>query len=489
LFNAAVRLNLLRSCHRPHEPRWRVDQTGWSGTCGSDGLAASEEAVKKEALLDAAWPGVTVEEGNLTVQVAALRRLLGDDAIITVPRVGYRLRRDVLLPATAELPRVALLPFATLDGGDGYFADGVAEDIITALGRFREFVTLSRQAALAVRHDPAGNGVRYLVEGSLRRAGERLRVSARLNQTASGTLIWAETYEGVPDDLFEMQDRITEAVVGSVAPQIEAAEFQSARRRPASALAHDLYLRAQAEHLTSSEAGSRAAYELIARALAAEPQNPQYLAAQAWVLLYRPMSGWPDLTGDDRAASRDLALRALEIGTTDPKALSFCANALLHCSEDYELTLATGRRSLVANPNMMLVVFHAAINEMHLGDLGTADALLQRALSLGPADPMYGPALAARAYIAILRGQPEAALAFAAEAMPRNLAYPPIWWMLAAGNALAGRIDEARRASAQLLRLVPGISVARIRAGQPRRFPERIEPVLAGLALAGLPEA
>ena len=190
--------------------------------------------VAKEDLLARAWPGTIVEEGNLTVQIAALRKALGPgpdgrDWIVTVPRVGYRLvRDDGSAPADAgtEPPGLAVLPFQVQGGatGDAYFADGVTEDIITALGRFRS-VTVLAAVSLALRDRPAHEvaqelGARYVLRGSLRRAGERLRITAELVDAVAGTHLWAQTFEGTAGDVFEFQDRITESVATAIEPQI-----------------------------------------------------------------------------------------------------------------------------------------------------------------------------------------------------------------------------------------------------------------------------
>lgn len=452
-------------------------------------LASADGTVAKDALLDAGWPGVTVEEGNLTVQVASLRKLLGDAAIITVPRVGYRLRRDLLLPAAAGLPRIAVLPFEALSPGDEdrYLADGIVEDIVTALGRFREFTVLTRQASSAQQQRLSANGVRYALQGSLRRAGGRLRVTAHLSETSGGEQIWARTFDGAFADLFDMQDRITEAVVGAVAPEVQAAEARSARQRPTSSDAYDLYLRGLAELETTTDAGSRRAVELLSQAIEAEPDNPTYLAAKCWVLQFRPMSGWADVTADDQATCRELAKRALAAGPADARTLSYCANALLHSSAEYDLALATGRRAVATNPNSMLAVMIAAIIELHLGDVAVADQLAVRAMTLSPAEPMRFIPLVLRAHAAIIGGDPAAALPITEEALALNLTYAPTHWMLTAANALVGNIEGARLACERLLVTLPGTTIAGIRRGQPKKLSGRIEPVLSGLALAGLP--
>ncbi|WP_137113181.1 winged helix-turn-helix domain-containing protein [Rhodobacter sp. SY28-1] len=454
-------------------------------------LVEAEGVVTKERLLTSAWPGVTVEEGNLTVQIAGLRKLLGEETIITVPRIGYRLRRDRLLPDVVELPRIAVLPIELIGSGteDRYLADGIAEDIVTALGRFKEFTVLTRQSALAHQDALATNGVRYALHGSLRRVGERLRIAAHLSETTGGSQLWARTFDSTFADLFDLQDRITEAVVSAVAPEVQSAELRAARTRPASTDAYDLYLRGMAELEKTTDAGSRMAFELMGRAIEKEADNPVYLAAQSWVLQFRPMSGWADITEDDQRTCRELALRALGIGTDDARALSYCSNALLHSSTEFELAHATSRRALAANPNLMVAVVIAAINELHLGDLALADELAVRALKLSPAEPMRFISLILRAHVAIVSGRYQEALNVADEALALNLTYAPTHWMLTAANALMGRIDAAHESCARLKLAIPGTTVAAIRRGQPKKLPERIDPVLRGLRLAGLPES
>ena len=223
-------------------------------------------AVGKDALIEAAWPGTIVEEGNLSVQIATLRKALGQradgqDWIATVPRVGYRLLKASPSPqdsAAGVPPSLAVLPFGNLSGDaeQEYFADGVVEDIITALSRFRSFAVIARNSsfvykgrAVDVRQVSKELGVRYVLEGSVRRGGERLRITAQLVDGQTGAHLWAEHFDGAVGEVFEFQDRIAERVVGVVEPQILWAEVRrSKRERPDSIEAYDLYLRALARH-------------------------------------------------------------------------------------------------------------------------------------------------------------------------------------------------------------------------------------------------
>ncbi len=241
-------------------------------------LAALAEAngsvVTKAELMDAVWPNQVVEERNLTVQMAGLRKAMGDlpegeDPIRTVSRVGYRLVLDGPSPAAQETssvwPSVVVLPFANLSGDPdlAFFADGVTEDLITALSRFRTFAVVERGSSFAYkgRVVPAPEialalGVRYLLDGSVRREGRRLRISARLSD-AGGVLLWADSFEDELGGTFEMQDRITAEVVDLVEPQITRAEVERSRRKnPESMDAYDHFLlgSARLDHLDADAA-------------------------------------------------------------------------------------------------------------------------------------------------------------------------------------------------------------------------------------------
>src|SRR5690606_10783372 len=226
-------------------------------------LEASGQTLTKAELMDAAWPHVVVEESNLSVQVAALRRLLGpapdgSDWIATVARIGYRFTAPVTVladakddpadapaPARSGKPSIAVLPFENLSGdpAQDYFADGVTEDIITALARFRWFLVVSRNSSFAFRGRPVSAaeiasalGVRYLLEGSVRRSAGSVRIAAHLVDAASAIQLWAERYdfEGgfAVGDMFSMQDRIAERVAGAIEPELLKTESALAARRP-----------------------------------------------------------------------------------------------------------------------------------------------------------------------------------------------------------------------------------------------------------------
>jgi len=468
-------------------------------------LEAEGRIVTKAELMERCWPDAIVEEANLTVQVASLRKLLGNHAdgtewIATVPRVGYRLvptEPDKPEPSLPAWPALAVLPFQNF-GGDpeqDYFADGVVAEIITALARFRSFAVVSRNSsfvykgrAVDVRKVAQELGVRYVLEGSVRRAGERLRINAQLVDGTTGAHLWADHFDGEVGDVFDFQDRITERVATLVEPAIETAEIERSRReRPGSIAVYDLYLRAYARIVEESVEGNAAAYALLQKGLAIEPDNGTLLALAAWTLEHRTTMGWPPIGSDDVERCVVLARRGLRHAAGDPRVMAHCGMALLQTGKDYDGGMAAVGAAARANPNDLLVVAAAAVATVHCGDLDEAMAHMQRALRLGPSDPDSRFALTGIAHIEIIRRNYEAALAWGARSLALNAQFDPTYWMLIAANAYLGRMGEARRFLEDLARIAPGVTVSRIRAGQPAKYPARIEPVLEGLRLAGMP--
>jgi len=467
-------------------------------------LEARGKVVSKPDLMDRAWPGLFVEEANLSVQISHLRRVLGtapggEDWIVTVPGLGYcfAAARWASMPSGAS-PGLAVLPFDHAAGDEGvdYFADGVVTDLTAALTRFRGFTVVSRNVAFTYRGKPTDSrqvarelGIRYLLEGSLRRSGDRLRVTAQLVDGLTGSQIWAERFDGLLDDVFAVQDRIVECVAVRVEPALLANELALSRReRPGSVAVYDIYLRALAELTDESEPANRRAFMLLQQALETEPDNAAILAQAAWALEHRHSMGWPALGEAESDTCLRLARRALQHARGDAVVMAQCGMALLQAGRDYQGGLAVIRAAARANPNALFVNAAAGVAEMHCGDLEQAEFSFLRVLDLSPLDPDTRFALCGLAMIDIIRGDYERALARAGHALAVNQFFDATYWMLVAANAHLGRLAEARRHLDRLRRLAPHVSLSAIRNGQPAMLPDRIEPVLAGLRLAGLKE-
>ena len=470
---------------------------------------ANGQVVDKSQLVEKAWPGMIVEEGNLTVQIAALRKALGTDAagndwIITVPRIGYRLlipRAQTRVNTEAMvLPSLALLPFANLSGDaeQDYFADGVVEDIITALSRFKSFAVIARNStfvykgrAVDIREVAADLGVRYVLEGSVRRGGNRLRITAQLVEAVTNAHLWAYTFDGEVGELFDFQDRITESVVTVVEPNIQQAEIERSRRdRPESLKAYDLYLKSLALRTVNANREATAAIsELLAKALAIEPQNPTYLTLASWALCVPSICGWGPMSSNARQRCTDYIDRALLNARDDSTVLSFCANSLTQGLHDYERGIELARCAIDANPNDLNAVSVAGVTALHFGDVQEAIDYFHRGIRLNPRDPNAPWPLCGIAHAELVRGNYAEALRWAGKSLALDPQFSITYWMLIAACAHLGRMDEARVWLAKFRVLAPNVTVASIREGQPVTNPSRVAAVLEGLRLAGLPEA
>ena len=468
-------------------------------------VEADGQPVGRASLIEGAWPGIVVEDGNLTVQVAALRKALGPtedglEWIVTVPRFGYRLLRDTSIEGPSPLfPSVAVLPFANLSGDptQDYFADGVVEDIITALSRSKSFTVVARNSsfvykgrAVDVRDVAAELGVRYVLEGSVRRASGRLRVSAQLIDAQAGTHLWARNFDGSVENVFDVQDQITEGVASVVEPHIRTAEIvRSRRKRPESLDAYDLYLRGLAKLYTWRIEDNAEAYALLIRALAIDPNFPPALAKAVHALEGRHNMGWPALTHDDRTTCLELCARALACADGDATILANCAVALMNPGHEYDVCLEVIASALEANPNNLVAEINAGIIKLHCGSLEESLSHSRRALAMSRGDPNENVVITAIAHANIALGNYERGLQAAQRSLAFNPNYNPTFWMLIAANAHLGRMSEAHRWLASFRTLAPSITIARLRAAQPAKIPGRIAPILDGLRLAGLPEA
>jgi adenylate cyclase len=276
---------------------------------------------------------------------------IGEQALknITRPIRAYRLRPEGArqqpssprpTQSLPERPALAVLPFQNMSGDpeQEYFADGVVEDVITALSRFKSFAVVARNSSFSYKGRSVdvrqvGNelGVRYVLEGSVRRSGSKLRIVAQLVDTATGAHLWAQNFDGAVDEVFDFQDRITESVAVVVEPHIQAAEIERFRlERPKSIAVYDLYLQALPSLLSQTPEGNKEAYVLLTRALELEPDNAVVLSHAAWALGERNVLGYPPIGPDDREKCTQFARRALDHAEGDAVVLSSSAMQLIH---------------------------------------------------------------------------------------------------------------------------------------------------------------
>jgi TolB-like protein/Tfp pilus assembly protein PilF len=397
-----------------------------------------------------------------------------------------------------QKPALAVLPFQNMSGDveQEYFSDGVVEDIITALSRFKSFAIIARNSsfvykgkAVDIRQVGRDLGVRYVLEGSVRRAGTKLRITAQLVDAASGAHLWAERYDGAVEDVFDVQDRITESVATIVEPQIRDAELARSRReRPGNITAYDLYLQSLPRHRFGTQAENASAFELLQRALALDPTSPAILSQAAVSLQHRFAMGWPQLTADDAALCGEYARRALSMAGDDAGILARSGNVLVTVLRDYDLGLATVERAMALNPNDAEANVVAGVCNFQCGSVDRALAYFDRVLRLSPKDPYTFVTLTGIAHALMIKGDYTGAVSQAEQSLAINTNFDPSYWMLIAGYAQLGRIDEARSWLRRFQTLAPNVTIASIRNGQPDRDGTRMKAILDGLRMAGLPD-
>lgn len=467
-------------------------------------LRAEGAVVTKSDLMDRAWQGLVVEEGNLTVQIASLRKQLGPrpdggDWIVTVPRVGYRFSAASAVaevgPAETGRPTLAVLPFVNFSEAEEneYFADGLVADLITALSRFRSFAVVSRTSSFAykgkavdAREVARQLGVRYLLEGSVRRAGQRVRVTVQLIDATSGLHIWASSFDGELDQIFDFQDRVTESVVGLVEPQIRRAEIERLRRSwPASPVAYDHFLKALPHFYSRDPAGYLDALKHLDQAIALEPHYAVALVYASWAYARRGVMALSMLDGADAERCVRLARLALEFGGDDPVVMAIAAHSLITIGHMRQEGLALATRAMEANPNNVVVLVLVGICNMATGDLDLAETAYKRAYALSPGGLEAYESLAGVGFTHYFRGRYETAIDWLERSRATLVDWPPTYWMLGAAQAHLGRMEEARGTVQRLKQIAPHTSVARLAVVRDR-MDERFDSIPVGLAMAGL---
>ncbi|HVY18790.1 MAG TPA: winged helix-turn-helix domain-containing protein [Bauldia sp.] len=469
-------------------------------------LAADGAVVSRSALLDHAWPDVAVEDGNLAVQIATLRKTLGtrpdgQEWIATVPRVGYRLVREAQQPASGDdRPAIAVLPFLNLtsDSEQDYFADGMVEDLITALSRFKPFAVVARNSsfvykgrAVDVREAARTLSVRYVLEGSVRRSGRRVRVSAQLIDGENGAHLWAENLDGTIDDMLDFQDRITARVIGLIEPEIHRAELERSRRkRPENLGAYDLYLQAlpllhvlgvqRLEHYNEAIA-------LLDRAIALDPGFAPVLALAAWAHEKRlTRSGTPPSGVDDAASAIALAERAMRADDGDAFVLMVAGVVLMTVKGEPDAGYALIKRAYAINPNSQAIAKVIGYAHWHRGSFEEGLACTLHALQLSPAGGQAVRCMSQMARVSLSAGRMEDALTWGLRTMDNPAPTDFALCVAAACYAHMGRLEEARATVQRTLGLWPQLTIAGLMG--PGGRPDAHDRLLVeGLAKAGMP--
>jgi TolB-like protein/class 3 adenylate cyclase len=433
---------------------------------------------------------------------------------ITEPMRAWRLRINASAPAAASIkppvetiqtlalpdkPSIAVLPFTNMSGDpeQDYFADGIAEDIITALSHFKALFVIARNSsftykgrAVDVKQVGRELGVRYVLEGSVRKAANRVRITGQLVDAATGAHLWSERFDGGLGDIFDLQDQVTESVVGAIAPALEKAEIERARRKPTESLdAHALYLRGLARlYQFGNRQANGEALRLFNSAIELDPDFASAYARAAFCYVSAKANGWIAVTPSEIAEATRLAQRAVELGKDDAIALAVSGWALAFIVRDLEVGAGLVDRALVLNSNSAEAWSFGGWVKNWLGEPEAAIERFARAMRLSPLDPsLRTPSGTAHAHFFL--GRYDEAASWAAMALQDNPDYQPGLRIAAASNAMAGRPEQAHKAVARLRLLNPTLRVSTLKdVLGPFRRAEDLSRYEEGLRQAGLPE-
>jgi TolB-like protein/class 3 adenylate cyclase len=401
-------------------------------------------------------------------------------------------------PAMADKPSIAVMPFSNMSGDpeQEYFVDGMVDDIITALSRFNQLFVIARNStftykgrAVDVRQVARELGVRYVLEGGVRKAGSRLRITGQLIDATTGAHLWADRFDGGLEEVFDLQDKVTASVVGAIEPTMRKAEIERARRKPIDNLdAYDLYLRALPHVYSMRPDENLLGIELLNKAIELEPTYAPALAHAAWSHEQRNTRGWPAATGDDAAVAIALARRALSAGVDDAVAVVTAGFVLVMVARDYRAGLDAVRRAVERNPGSGFVNFLAGTALVFGGDPEDALAHMQQAMALGPLDPSHFMYLMVAGWAHFFCGRPAQAVELAERSASLNPDWDSTYWCLVPAYVQLDRMPDAQAALARLQTVAPGITVSRMQQLLPMRNPASLTMVLDGLRRAGLPE-
>jgi TolB-like protein len=483
-----------------------------------------DRVVSKDDLIASVWVGRIVSESTLTSRINAARKAIGDSGeeqklIRTIARRGFRFVGTVLTqsnsdePAHAvrpppdesheqtrpalppsDRPAIAVLPFINMSGDpeQEYFSDGITEDIITGLSKLRWFFVIARNSsfiykgkAVHMKQVAEELGVGYVVEGSVRKSGDRVRITVQLNDAATGSHIWAERYDRGIADVFAVQDEITEAIVAAIEPQLYATEsFRAQRKPPDSMDAWDLVMRALSHYWRVTRQDNVVAQALLEKAIAIDPNYGQALGVLAASYTFSFHMGWAVRATTVPVAER-AALAAIGADSEDPWAHHALGCVYLF-TRRFDDSLAEFEVALRLNPNFSLAQAYYGLALSYCGRCEEADLAVRRALRLSPRDPFAAIYMGIAAYAQFVGGDYDEAMRLAQDAIRQRGDFVGAHRVLTAAAGIAGRVATAEAALQELRRAQPNVSLAWIATEMPIMQGEDLENYLEAFRRAGL---
>jgi TolB-like protein/Tfp pilus assembly protein PilF len=417
------------------------------------------------------------------------------EAISVANGMAPHASRPLPLP---EKPSIAVLPFQNISGDpeQEYFADGMVEDIITALSRFKSLFVIARNSSFtykgkAVDIKQVGRelGVRYVLEGSVRKAADRVRITGQLIDASTGAHLWADRFDGELKDIFDLQDDVATKVVGAIAPKMEQAEAARAKRKPTESLdAYDYFLRGTENLYRQTPESVGEALRLLKKAIELDPDYAAAYGTAAYCYVMRKSSGWVIHREQDIAKATRFGRTAAKLGNDDAVALSRAGHTIAYVAEDLDAGARFIDRALELNPNLALAWFHSGWLRIWLGDPDTAMQHFARFRRMSPVDPMLMRATCGIAFAHVLAGRYDEASSHAEQALNENPDSHQALRMAAMSHALAGRMERAQEVMERLRQIDPALRVSNLRNLTPLRRPEDMARYAEAMRKAGLPE-
>jgi TolB-like protein/tetratricopeptide (TPR) repeat protein len=480
-------------------------------------IRSRERVVSKDDLINAIWNGRVVSDAALTTRLNAARTAIGDSGeeqrlIKTLPRKGFRFVgtvREAQRPASVAVtdtpaqqpkpalpfpdkPSIAILPFTNLssDPDQNYFADGTVDEITAALSRFKLLFVIARNSSFTykgkvvdIKQVGRELGVRYVLEGSVRKAAGKVRITGQLIDTTTGMHLWADRFEGDLSDIFALQDRMTESVVSAIAPKMFQTEIELAVRRPNNLSAYDLCLRAMSHLWPGTRGGLAEALRLASRALEIDPRCGWAATLAGDCHFTNITQGWTADPKSEIAEGFRLLRLALNIDANDYLALSILGRVTAFFYGDFDTAREMVDRAVALNPNSLRAWEQRGWTYVLAGQPEEAIRSFERVIRLSPFDPVSLSTFPGMSAALIGLGRFDEAVAVAKKAVRQNSPNPVTYRCLAIALAHLGREAEARKAAAGLLELEPSFRISEWTAG---RWLAQI--YIDGLRKAGLPE-
>ena len=477
-----------------------------------------DRVVSKDDLFDNIWEGRIVSESTLTSRINAVRRAVGDSGrdqrlVRTIARKGFRFVADVRVSrpeirpeegsenlsgkdklSSLDRPAIAVLPFTNMseEPEQEYFSDGISEDTITALSKLRWFYVIARNSSFAykgksVHLKQIGEelGVGYVVEGSVRKDGDRVRITVQLNDVITGSHIWAERYDRSLADVFAVQDEIAQAIVAAIQPQLYAAEnFRAQRKPPDSMDAWDLVMRALSHYWRVTRQDNMVAQALLEKAINIDPNYGQALGVLASSHIFSAHMGWETMAKAVPIAER-AALAAIRADSEDAWAHFALASVYL-CNRRFEDSLAEFELSLGLNPNFSPARGYYGVALAYCGRWEEGDRAARHALRLSPRDPFAAIYCGVAAYSQFVGRNYEEAIRLSREALRHRADFVGAHRVLTAAAAAGGFDDVARTALKELRRVQPNISLEWIASEMPFKQERERASYLDAFRRAGL---